>query len=79
MFEVERNIPVPDEYGGGRAGKYPWRGMDVGDSFHVPSAGLDRSLLQTRMSARAVNTGNRLGTKYTVRIDGDGVRVWRIA
>ena len=69
MFEIENGVPVPPN------GMYPWKEMRVGDSFHVPNRP-DKPA--PNMSAVSASAAKRLGTRYTVRRDSKGVRVWRV-
>lgn len=70
MMQVDKNIPLPNAKTSGN--KYPWRQMEVGDSF----------LVQNREHANvcsvAANAGKRYGMKFATRKEADGVRVWRI-
>ena len=79
MFQVETGIPTPVGYRHENRRKYPWKEMRVGDSFYVPTR-QDQSTnkLQTSMGATAAGARKRLHARYTVRIEGDGVRVWRV-
>ena len=70
MFEIEKEVPIPA--GSGGRGKYPWRKMEVGDSFLVPRSQMSRE------GYRPVPTSS-LGIKVSIRKEGDGVRVWRVA
>lgn len=67
---VEKNIPLP------RLGspKYPFRSMEVGDSFLVP-----RGAPVNRIRKACSDDSTRNGRKYSVRKTADGLRVWRIA
>ena len=82
-FQIERNVPLPiKRKSPGARAKYPYAGMDVGDSFHVvPAAGkgLDRARhgLHCSANAWALRRGNNW--KFTVRVEGNGLRCWRIA
>ena len=74
---IEQGVPIPPE-GAGRGGFYPWREMEVGDSF---AAELEEG---KRVRAAASHAGVRLGLRFSVRRyeDEDGVlrlRVWRVA
>lgn len=77
---VEKGIPLPERRGGTdhpainpAASVYPWRQMDVGDSFAVKGISI------TNMCATARGDALRHGTNYAVRkVDGGGLRVWRI-
>jgi hypothetical protein len=73
-FKIEKDIPLPPrKSSSGRTAKYPWRWMEVGDSFLVP--GLERA---SQFSGRAGKTARTLGIKIATRKVDGGVRVWRI-
>ncbi len=82
MIEIEQGIPMPPPRksgGGGGNQKYPWEGMQIGDSFFVPQPpGITLAKLQIRVNGSAAPAGKRLGTRYTVRQVEGGVRVWRV-
>lgn len=62
---IDKGVPIPAH---GRS-KYPWRTMDIGDSFIIP---------KLTVSMGAVN--DRYHPKYfIVRKCDDGYRVWRTA
>jgi hypothetical protein len=67
-IKVERgvSIPVDGNY------KYPWAGMEVGDSFFIAGeAG-------NRLRSAAGYSGLRNGRRYSVRKVKGGYRVWRV-
>ena len=68
MYDIEKGVPMPA--GSGGWGKYPWRKMQVGDSFRV-----ERS--QMAREGYRPSPPPSLGLKVSVRKEGDGVRVWR--
>lgn len=72
-IKIEKGIPIPEGDGRrGRAPKYPWRNMEVGDSFFVrekPSA----------VARGACEAGKRCGRKFISRRIDDGVRIWRVS
>ena len=71
MFKIDKGIPVPTK--SGRVPKYPWREMEVGDSFFVPG--------MTAASAAAGCLGAKKATGWTFRyrtVDG-GARIWRVS
>jgi hypothetical protein len=71
-MKIEKGIPMPNA-----EGKYPFKQMDVGDSFAVK---VEDKRTSSRVSTYAHYAGKRLGMKFTVRtIDKKIVRVWRIA
>ena len=67
-FKIEKAVPVPPKKGGGRAPKYPYRDLEVGDSFFVPGI----------KTTGASDAGKRLGLKFTQRRVDGGMRVWRV-
>lgn len=69
---IEDNIPAPE--GVGRMGapeKYPFRKMQVGQSFYAPTkpASLKRYLNMIK---------DRLPGTFVAAAEGDGTRVWRV-
>ena len=69
-IEIEKNIPIPPEK---RRNVYPYKDMDIGESFVVPSAKIQ---IVCNANYRA---GKVSGKKFIARREGDGVRVWRTA
>lgn len=70
-FKIEKNIPPPSRGGPGRKHKYPFREMEVGDSFFY------RGLRGTIVSC-ANYFGKRNNAKFVTRKENDGFRIWRI-
>lgn len=52
--------------------RYPYREMEVGDSFWVSEVGL-----QVMMNTN-YRWGKKLGMRFIAREEGGGVRIWRI-
>lgn len=74
MIEIEKNVALPERKGPGRPSEFPYRSMEIGDSFYVP--GLKRlSYVRTRAS---VVWRESTGFRFSVRKEGDGCRVWRV-
>jgi len=69
---IEKGVPLPAT-GTGRPSIYPWRKMDIGDSFFIP--GTTTKKFAGQAGRAAIRTGRRFSTRT---VDG-GVRVWRIA
>ena len=72
IFEIEKNIAIPkiDKTRVGRKTKYPFRQMEIGDSFVAPKNAI--SAAQTHSM--------RHKEKFATRtIDADNIRIWRIA
>ena len=76
LHPIERGIPVPPPSNPGRPSLYPFKAMQVGDSFFAPT-------IRHSIRRNAYNHGVRLGTQYTTRFVTEkgvkGTRVWRIA
>jgi hypothetical protein len=70
-IEIEKGVPIPPTKKRSKSHyRYPWREMEVGDSFYA-----EVDILPVRTNA--LHTGKLLGRKFYVRQDGTGVRVWR--
>ena len=76
MYAIEKNVPVAASTQGGIV--YPFRDMEPGDSFLVPTE---------RAGGNHMNTPRRAATQYakrhgiklvTRKVDG-GLRIWRVA
>lgn len=75
MFDIEKNVPAPKN-GAGSASKYPFRSMEIDDSFLVPSEALGKTTRNSIVSAARYSFGGK-GHVKTRAVDG-GIRVWRI-
>jgi hypothetical protein len=75
-FPVETGIPMPDGPQDSRYNyKYPWRQMNVGDSFFIAAADKRRKLARIRSVMFYHN--NKYPEHFEARIVDAGVRVWR--
>jgi len=72
MFLIEKNVPLPPSSHASE--KYPFRTMEIGDSFFWPGS------TQQRVSSYASNA-SKDGRKFVTRADktAGGVRCWRVA
>lgn len=72
MITVEKGRPIPPP----TKSKYPFRDMEIGDSFWVPDG---RNAEATKNNVRSAATcySRRNGGRFTVRRDNGGYRVWR--
>lgn len=68
MTQIERNIPFPE--GRGKV-KYPWRELNVGESFVY-----DGSVINAQASA--VYYSRATDKTFKARTVNDTVRVWRL-
>ena len=73
---VDKGIPVPDDNRRGRLAIYPWKTMEVGDSFFIEAkAGEKLGTIQRRLSACAACYHKSSGHRYTTRQVDGGCRV----
>ena len=82
MYEIDKNIPIPSLAPKGRkqgmASKtvlYPFRLMEIGDSFLVPCETFDDA--RVRNNIRLSKQNQKSLIKITIRRVADGLRVWR--
>ena len=76
-IKIDKGVPlppVPAKGGAGRKPKYPWREMQVGDSFFAAS---DKKLFSTTKAGQSLNM--KFATRKTEENGVRGFRVWRIA
>lgn len=71
-FQIEKGVPRPAKR---QRTVYPFREMEIGDSFFVSGENSERS----RLINAASWFGTRNGVKLSVRKVDGGARVWRIA
>lgn len=77
-FKIEKDIPFPQQ---SKELKYPFKTMEIGDSFFVPCKGLDeQKKIQCSILSRANYFKLRLNlnVKFTSSVIKGGVRIWRI-
>lgn len=71
---IEKGVPLSGRPGrGGKNAKYPWREMQVGDSFLAPGTTIHK-FNSVRLYGEKMT-----GFKFASRTVPGGVRVWRIA
>jgi len=73
-FKVDKNVPMPATRAAGRHAIFPWRVMEIGDSFFVTP---DQTPLKY-VSRRAWQAFKLTGCRFMTRAVDGGVRVWRI-
>lgn len=66
--ELEKGVPLPVA-----RQKYPYKEMEVGDSFFVNGGGIQNVCNQN------YRMGKKLGMSFIARKENGGVRVWRTA
>ena len=82
MFTIEKNIPIPANGEEPRAGylKYPFKNMEVGDSFKVTYELMaEKNTNIERIRQAASQFKNRAGMEFTILKEDGGYRVWRKA
>lgn len=73
MIKIDKNVPIPNIEGiTGAKSIYPWRLMEIGDSFFIEKP-------PKYAGHMAYDAGRRTGRKFANRKAGNGTRIWRIA
>jgi hypothetical protein len=67
-IDVQKDVPVPEA-----RKRYPYKDMEVGDSFFVEAGGIQNVCNQN------YRMGKKLGMSFIARKEEGGVRVWRTA
>ena len=67
-LEIQKNVQLTNKT---RAYIYPYRDMEVGDSFFVPNGKMGT------VNAANYRAYKRLGWKFSARKVEGGIRVWR--
>lgn len=84
MIQIEKGIPVaePRKRGATFEPKYPWKQMEIGDSFIVPNEGKNKDnieALRRSFQSRCFGVSKAYGVKFRVDFDGSGtLRCWRV-
>lgn len=67
-IKIDKGVPLVPKCANGKLSKYPWRTMNVGDSFFCTTKNI-----QSACSYAALRTG----FKFESRKENNGFRVWR--
>lgn len=75
-MKIEKGIPMPEKTHSGRQGKYPFRKLEVGESFFVDG---EKEGWRAYGAARQMNyrTFKNNGLLFEARREGKGYRIWR--
>lgn len=75
MYKIEKDVPLPKK-GSGRPRKYPFKDMEVGDSFFAKN---DKGVtpILNRIQYLASIYGRRYKYRFATRKVNNGVRCWR--
>ena len=78
-YEIEKNIPIPApaQNRKGAKSKYPWKEMEIGDSFFIPNP--PKATKNGYFTNVAGVASRRLKMKFVQRAEGSGLRIWRVA
>jgi hypothetical protein len=78
MYVIEKGHPMPEAHDG--RGQYPWRSMEVGDSFFVSRPTVKQSVLASSLSTcgRLWAKKHHLTWRFRVKNENEGVRVFRV-
>ena len=68
-MEIEKDVPLPASV---EKNSYPYRNMEIGDSFYVEGIKLN-TMLNTNW-----RWSRKLDRNFIARKEGDGIRVWRV-
>lgn len=84
MFEIQKNVQIPESRGRPVGMVYPFDQMEVGDSFAVPVDATKKiASVQRDIRSAARSPNHRKSHKYVTRsLVEDGqvvVRIWRTA
>ena len=70
MYKIEKGIEIPES--GSGVPKYPWKEMEVGDSFFV------KNVPYNTLHSSTSYAGSRYHMKFSARKVEGGYRIWRI-
>ncbi len=76
MIKIDKGIEIPPE-NRGRKAKYPFRDMEVGDSFFIPKKECASSGALQARGIKVLGTGTTTVRKVTEK-GVYGFRIWRI-
>ena len=75
-MKIDKNIKLREVNRRGKPAKYPWAQLKVGDSFFVEEK---NKMYGMHASVSSYNKrSGKKAIKIATRIDGEGLRVWRI-
>ena len=79
-YKIEDGVPMPQCVGGlGRKAKYPYRQLEVGQSFFWPNIRVQSASTSACNTARRIGNGVKFACRNVTENGVKGVRVWRIA
>jgi hypothetical protein len=73
VFVIEKGIPLPEGAAGRPGDKYPFKNMEVGDSFAFPKE------VRAAVARSAHYYGKAQNKKFSTRAVDDTARCWRVS
>jgi hypothetical protein len=80
VFEIEKNIPVPERLESYPA-VYPFDRMEAGDSFFVPNEGNEtgvQTAYRVRNASAKFRRKHRPDWRFCTKAKSNGARIWRM-
>ena len=79
MYQIEKDVPIPERHTGRGNRQFPFPEMQVGDSFFVPLDGRIPSNVQQSIAGagRQNRTMSRFTSRQVTENGVQGVRCWR--
>lgn len=78
MFEIEKNVPLPDHKAGETGFAATLQRMEVGESFLLPGGHKKSNQISSAFSKFA-QTRAGAGKRFAQRKRPEGIRIWRMA
>jgi hypothetical protein len=75
MIKIETGIPIPSNIT--RKSKYPFKDMNIGDSFFITDKN-DPEKTRKKVSSAATMFCSNKDYKFKTQVFDTGVRVWRV-
>jgi len=74
MYQIEKNIPIPKS-----KNIYPFSEMEIGDSFLITMQDGDvRDKFRARIAAAIFSAHKNTERRFTSRLAGNDLRIWRL-
>lgn len=77
MYPIESGIPMPVRSHELTFRKYPWRTLELDQSFMVPCVKDKQDDLSNSLTSNRRYAEKQTGFKFATRRTPDGIRVWR--
>lgn len=79
MFEISDAFPIPRVVNTKERQRFPFKTMQVGESFWMPAPHGGQTLEVRSARVAASVCAKNYGFKFTSKSEGGGVRFWRVA